>query len=124
GLYMLAAAVAVHLYCRLAEQPAPTRRLLIAVFFTQVALVFAHVLGLICGVGILLAQMLSDVWKRRFRPKVYACYVAGWLALLAWLPAIRASMAVGKPRGWIPMPTLHIVLDSYLFGSNLEWLAL
>jgi hypothetical protein len=73
---------------------------------------------------ILLALLVSDAANRRFRLKVYFTYAAGWLAMLLWVPAIRASMAAGKPHGWIAMPTLTDLRTSYLFADSLQWLRL
>jgi hypothetical protein len=72
-------------------------------------------LGIIYGALILLALILFDASKRRFRGTVYLFPAAGWLALLCWVPAIRASIAVGTPRGWIPMPRISDILTSYNF---------
>ena len=101
GIYMLAVALAVNIYARLITEPVPRPSLLLATFACQAGLVLSHVLGLIYGGLILLALMAFDAGKRRLRLKVYLCYAAGWLALLVWIPAIRASIAVGKPHGWI-----------------------
>ncbi len=57
------------------------------------------------------------------RWKLYLFYAAGWLALLVWLPAIRASMAAGKPHGWIAMPTFTDLRTAYLFAIPCQWLS-
>ena len=124
GLYMLAVAVTVDLYTRLVARPVPTRALLVLTFFSQAALVLTHVLGLIYSGLILLALILYDVAKGRLRFKIYLVYAAGWLVLLVWLPAIRASMAAGRPHGWIAMPTLTDLRTAYLFADSLPWLRL
>jgi hypothetical protein len=123
GLYMLTVAITLDVYSRLVAHRAPTRLLLVSAFLSQAALVLTHVLGLIYSGLILLALILFDARKARFRPKVYVCFGAGWLALFLWLPAILASMAAGKPHGWIPLPKLGTVLSSYFFELCLEWLA-
>ena len=114
GLYMLAVAVAVDVYLRLAARATPTRLLLLYSLFAQAALVLTHVLGLFYSGMILLALVLFDALDGRFRIKVYLFHAAGWLALLVWAPAIRASMAAGKPHGWIPVPNLSRFFDTYL----------
>ncbi len=124
GLFMLAVAVTVDVYARLAVQPVPTNRLLVLALLSQAALVLTHVLGLIYSAWILLALVLFDAAQRRVRTKVYLIYAAGWLALLVWIPAVRASMAAGKPHGWIPLPHLGTVLLSYSFDDYAEWVAL
>ena len=122
GLYLLSVAISVEMYACLVSRDEPGRWLLFLAFCSQAALVSTHVLGLIYGGLILLALMLADAGMRRFRFKVYAAWASGWLALLVWIPAIRASMAAGKPHGWIPLPRLQTVLTSYLFDTWLEWL--
>jgi hypothetical protein len=122
GLYLLATAITLNIYARLVNTPAASRLLLTAAFLSQVALVFSHVLGVIYGGLILLALILVDAANGRLRLKTYAAYVAGWFALILWLPAIRASMAAGRPHGWIKMPTLTDVRTAYLFADSLPWL--
>jgi hypothetical protein len=124
GLYLLAVAITVDLYTRLVERSVPSRGLLVLAFLSQAALVLSHVLGLIYGVLILLAWMLFDAAKDRLRWKLYLVYAAGWLALLAWIPAIRSSMAAGKPHGWIAMPSITDLRTAYLFADSLQWLRL
>ena len=120
----LCVAITVDLYTRLVARPAPTRLLLVLVFFSQAALVLTHVLGLIYSGLILLALILFDAAKGRLRWKLYLAYAAGWLALLVWIPAIRSSMAAGKPHGWIAMPTVTDLRTAYLFADSLSWLRL
>jgi hypothetical protein len=86
--------------------------------------VLTHVLGIIYGGLILLALIVSDAARRRFRLRVYLSYAAGWLALLVWVPAIRASMEAGKPRVWIMMPAFKTLVASYLFEAFDQWFGL
>jgi hypothetical protein len=122
GLYLLAVAVTVSLYVHLVERPEPSRALLILAFFSQAALVFTHVLGIVYSGLILLALVLFDTAKGHLRIKLYLVYASGWLVLLLWIPAIRSSMAVGKPHSWITMPTVTDLRTSYLFADSLPWL--
>jgi hypothetical protein len=122
GLFLLAVAIAVNIYTLLVQQPAPKRGLLVLSFFSQAALVLTHVLGIIYGALILLALICSDVAKRRFRPAAYICHAAGWLALLVWIPGIRASMAAAKPIPWIMMPKMQSLVSAYAFEAFQQWL--
>jgi hypothetical protein len=124
GLFVLTVALTVNVYARLVTQPAPKLRLLALSFLSQAALVLTHVLGIIYGGLILLALIVSDAARRRFRLRVYLFYAAGWLALLAWVPAIRASMAAGKPSTWIMMPTFKTLIATYLFEVFEQWFGL
>jgi hypothetical protein len=115
GLYTLMVAIAILFYVRLAEQENPGPILLAGAMLSQAGLVLSHILGIIYGALIMLALILFDASRRRFRGVVYLFPVAGWLALLVWVPAIRASIAVGTPRGWIPMPEISDIVASYNF---------
>lgn len=106
GLYLLLCVAAIAQWLRVAEKRQPGVRDLTLLALSQAGLVLGHVLGLIYA-GLMLAALLAaDAWERRFRARVYLSLMAGWLALVPWIPAIRASMAVGKPHGWIPVPGL------------------
>jgi hypothetical protein len=71
-----------------------------------------------------LALVLFDAAKGQLRFKLYLAYAAGWLALLIWIPAIRSSIAAGKPHGWMDMPTLTDLRTAYLYADSLQWLRL
>jgi hypothetical protein len=122
GLFLLCVAITVDLYARLVDRPEPTGRLLAFSCFSQAALVLTHILGVIYSGLILAALMLIDSAKGRLRWKLYGSYAAGWLSLLVWLPAMRASMAAGKPHGWIVMPSITDLRTAYLFADSLPWL--
>jgi Dolichyl-phosphate-mannose-protein mannosyltransferase len=122
GLFMLTVAITVDIYTRLVAQPAPKPRLLVLSLAAQAALVLTHTLGIIYGGLILLALVLSDAAKRRFRLKIYLFHMAGWLALLVWVPGIRTSMAAGKPHGWILMPTVKAFFSAYQFEGFDQWI--
>jgi Dolichyl-phosphate-mannose-protein mannosyltransferase len=124
GLFLLTVALALNLTTRLIVQPAPKLRLLVLSLISQSALVLSHVLGILYGALILLGLILSDAAQRRFRPRIYLFHAAGWLALLVWLPSIRASMAVGRPHGWIGKPQLEYLFPAYLFAPFQQWFLL
>lgn len=120
GLYLLLAALAVVAWLRIAEEPRPGFRDLALLALTQAGLVLGHVIGLLYGGLMLLALVVLDRLHARFRLRVYAGFVAGWLALILWIPAIRASAAVGRPHSWIPVPSfgdLAIGFSFWLYGG-------
>jgi hypothetical protein len=120
GLYLLLAAFAVSQALKIVETPQPRPRDLAFLALSQAGLVLGHVLGILYAGLILLALIVGDRFQRRFRISVYLTCVAGWLALIPWIPAIEASAAVGKPHSWIAIPTisdLAIGLSFWLFGG-------
>jgi hypothetical protein len=124
GLFMLMVAISVEVYIRVALRPVPTKLLLLAILLSQAGLVLTHVLGLIYSGLILFALIAFDLVNQRMRWKVYLSFAAGWSFLLVWVPAMRASMAAGKPHGWIPLPRLGATVASYFFEDYAEWVAL
>ncbi len=123
GLYLLLCAVAIAQALKVAETPKPTTRDLVLLALSQAGLVLGHILGLIYAGLLLLALIAADVGQRRFRARVYLACAAGWLALLPWIPAIQASAAVGRPHGWIAVPTLSDLGISFSFWlfTGLYW---
>ncbi len=120
GLYLLLFALGIAQWLRIAETPRPGALDLTLLALSQAGIVLGHVLGIFYAGLMLLALVVVDLHGRRFRWRVYAVFVAGWLALIPWIPAIRASMAIAKPHGWIRPPTLAdvaISLSYWLFAA-------
>jgi hypothetical protein len=123
GLYLLLAALAIVQALKAAESANPRPRDLILLALAQAGLAFGHILGLLYAGLILLALLAADLFARRFRLRVYLSCIAGWLALIPWIPAFEASAAVGRPHGWIGIPTegdLAASLSLWLF-TGLYW---
>jgi hypothetical protein len=83
-------------------------------------MVLGHVLGLIFAFPLLLALVGADLAEKRRRWKVWLSGALGWAALIPWIPAIQASMAVGKPHGWIARPhfaDLFLSFSGWLFAA-------
>jgi hypothetical protein len=123
GLYVLAVAITVNMYARLMqnEEASSGTWFLILTLLCQAGLVLSHVFGLIYGILILMALVLYDATKHNLRWKVYLFYAIGWLSLLAWIPAIRNSMAAGKPNPWIQLPTIRSLFTTYLFEDFFQF---
>ncbi len=123
GLYLLLCALAIAQVSKVAQTGRPRWTDLPLLALTQAGLVLGHVLGLVYAGLLLLALVVADAAQRRFRLRVYLWGLAGWLALIPWIPAIRASAAVGRPHGWISVPTvadLGASLSFWLFTA-LYW---
>lgn len=123
GLFLFLCALAIAQLLKVARTRHPRRRDLVLLALAQAGLVLGHVLGLAYAGLLLLALVVADALQHRIRPRVYAWAVAGWLALVPWIPAIRASAAVGRPHGWIPVPTLADLGSSLSFWlfTGLYW---
>jgi hypothetical protein len=120
GLYLLLCALAIAQLLHIAETRRPSMSDLALLALTQAGVVLGHVLGLFYAGLMLAALVAADLRERRFRLRVYAWVMAGWIALVPWLPAIRASIAIARPHGWIPRPILGdlaIGLSYWLFAG-------
>lgn len=125
GLYVLTTCMVLAANLRLAEQTRASRGWLALAFFSQMALVLSHVLGITYGALILVGLLVVDRQRgRSLRWKVYLVQAAAWLSLLLWLPAIRASMAAGVPHGWIERPQFAPLVFYYEFGMLQQWMLL
>ena len=125
GLYVLTTCIVLAANLRLAEETRPGRGWLTLAFFSQVALVLSHVLGITYGALILAGLLIVDRKRgRSLRWKVYLVQAAAWLSLLLWLPAIRASMAAGVPHGWLERPEFAPLVFYYEFGMLQQWMLL
>ena len=106
GFFVLLTVIAVAMTFELARSAAPSRRMLIAAFASQLALVYCHLFGLLYSGALAVAIVLLDADRRRFRPRVYMTYIAAWIAFLPWVPATLQQATLAKPRSWIPRPTM------------------
>ena len=79
-------------------------------FFANGLLTTSHILGIVYSILLTMMMMGIDRMSGRFRPGIYASAALSWLLVLPELPAIRASMQVGKPWFWVPQPTLARVM--------------
>lgn len=120
GLYLLLCALAVAQMLRVAGTSSPAARDLLLLALTQAGMVLGHVLALIFSGLLLLALVATDLSLGRIRWRVYLCFCCGWLAILPWIPAIRASMDIAKPYGWLTAPTpfgFLVGFSCWLFGG-------
>jgi 4-amino-4-deoxy-L-arabinose transferase-like glycosyltransferase len=123
GLYLLLAALATAQVLKVAETESWRPRDLFFLAVTQAGLVLGHPLGLLYAGLLLLALMAVDLSAQQLRFRVYLACVAGWLALIPWIPALRASAAVGRPHGWIGVPSVGDLASSLSFWlfTGLYW---
>ena len=100
GLYTLMVAIAILFYVRLAEQENPGPILLAGAMLSQAGLVLSHILGIIYGTLILLALVLFDASKRRFRGKVYA-FSSSRLVGTSGLGSGNPSLQSSRHSAWM-----------------------
>jgi hypothetical protein len=116
GLFIALCALSLYQLDLLARDERPKALTLVAVALTQAALVLTHTLGLMYGASALAALVLSDLIQRRARIANYLAWGAGWLAFVAWLPALRRQSEVGLPSFPIPRPTVSHLATGLALG--------
>jgi hypothetical protein len=116
-LFVACVALAIAAYARAIEARELNWRLGAALFFSNLALVQAHIYGIAYSAALLFALICCDIAMRRVRPLVYACMAGAWLSLLPWLPTLHRVNEQTKPRHWIMPPTLPGVVEFYRLYS-------
>jgi len=88
---------------------------------TVAMLVMTHMFGFLITGILMLALVVSDAARGRFRPFCYLATPMGWLAFLPWVSAFLQQSKIGEPRLWIPRPPASVLWDptSFLFGIPL-----
>lgn len=117
-LFVACVALAIAAYARAIEARELNWRLGAALFFSNLALVQAHIYGIAYSAALLFALICCDIAMRRVRPLVYACMAGAWLSLLPWLPTLHRVNEQTKPRHWIVPPTLSGVVEFYRLYST------
>ncbi len=123
GLLVLSTALALWLALRLDAvpegRPAPTPRwLYLAAFLVHGLLTTSHVLGVVFSAVLLLATLILDRLRRRWRPGLYLVVAASWLLLIPERVSLIAAGRVGKPHFWTKAPGPKDVLGAYTGFSH------
>jgi hypothetical protein len=116
GLLVALCALALYQLDLLSRTDAPTGKTLLAVAASQAALSVTHTFGLVYSGATLAALIVDDLLRHRRRLRVYGAWMGGWVAFVAWLPALRRQMDVGVPRFPIPPATPRLLADGLWLG--------
>ena len=111
GLFIGVCALGLFQYDLLNRISKPTNWRLFSNTFVHAAIVNTHLLGLFYSLAITFSLIFRDIYFKVFRPKVYLSSVLGWLFLAPYIPSFINQSDVGKPRTWIPIPTLRDLID-------------
>ncbi len=115
GLFFLTAALALAVWARVAFYGSSRLRLALS-FLAHAALILTHEFGLLYSGLLVLAALIADVLKGRFRWRWYASMILAWAAVLIWLKPLHAIAGLADPWGWIVLPSRHDLLVIYSFG--------
>jgi hypothetical protein len=101
----------------------PSGAVLVGVGVAQAALSLVHTFGVVYSVAALAALIVSDLKRGRRRIGVYLAWMAGWIAFVVWLPALRWQAQVGVPRFPIPTPTARTLSVGLALGMPVATVA-
>ncbi|ARV58028.1 hypothetical protein BZZ01_04705 [Nostocales cyanobacterium HT-58-2] len=75
------------------------------------AIVQTHLFGIFYSGAILLSFISRDKYFNIFRPKIYLSIILSWLSLILYIPSFLNQADAGKPRTWIPIPSLADLIN-------------
>jgi hypothetical protein len=111
GLYLALSAAGIWLYDEFNQREQLSWKLLLGNSLIQAALVNTHLHGCFFSGAILAAFIVNDYFHKRFRIKLYASFILGWLTFLFYIPALLIQLDAGNPDSWIPIPKVRYLLD-------------
>src|SRR6266702_1566653 len=115
-LFVLAATVSFSAVIWIEEKQPSDRIIFLVCFLTNAFLISAHMLGLIYSAVIVVALLFATLPPRRRLAAIGGAF-AGWLILLAYLPAIRAGAG---NLTWILLPGIRDLLRFYLHSPTVN----
>ncbi len=114
GLLVMSTALVLWLALRLDETSATTpKHLYVAAFLAHSLLTTSHVLGVVFSFFVLLATVILDRLRGRFRLRLYLTVAASWLLLIPERTSIAAAGRVGKPHFWTRPPHFADIVGAY-----------
>jgi len=119
GLYFLCAALVLLCFYRLTLRERVASGLLCANAFAQFLLPAVHYIGGVYGALAFGALAVDDWSRRRFRPKVYLSFLAGWLVFACLcLPTLRRQFQAPGGLGWIPRANGKSLFEWFSFEAT------
>jgi hypothetical protein len=86
-------------------------------FLIHGLIIHTHLFGLFYSGATVIAFIIRDFYFHQHKPKNYLPVVLSWSTFILYLPSFLVQADVGKPRTWIPTPTLY-ELTSYISLSS------
>jgi hypothetical protein len=111
GLFLAVCALAFLIYDQFCRKNDSSYKLLILNTCIHIAILHTHLFGAFYSGAILLALIITDKIFNIFRPKVYLSVILSWFTIILYLPSFFNQADAGKPRTWMPVPTLNDLID-------------
>lgn len=83
----------------------------------HVSIIHTHLFGPFYSAAFLGAFVVADIIYRRLRPSVYIAIFLSWLSFLLYVPAFLIQSDAGRPRSWLPIPSLRDLVSLVSLSS-------
>lgn len=113
GLFLAVCALALPFYDTYCRKQKPSYKSLVLHACVHIAIIHTHLFGPFYSGAILLSLILRDRYFKVFRPKIYLSIILSWLSFLLYIPSFLNQADAGKPRTWLPIPTLDDLITFY-----------
>jgi hypothetical protein len=117
GLFLAVCSIAFLYYDRFFSGKNLSFKTLIYNGVVHAAIIHTHLFGPFYSAAILFSTFFTDKYFGRFRPKVYLSVILSWFTFLFYIPSFLNQADAGKPRTWLPMPTLQDLITYYDLSS-------
>lgn len=111
GLFLLLGALMAFLFVRINSTETVRRRDLWFVFLVHTAMVYLHLYGALFSGMFLVAQVVMDWLRGRWRWSVPGAVVGAWATFLLWAPALPKQFYVTSCGTWTPRLQFGLFVD-------------
>ncbi|QHT71037.1 hypothetical protein GXP67_32490 [Rhodocytophaga rosea] len=120
GLFLALFAWAFYHYESALKNPISIKKYRFLGFLIHALIIHTHLFGLFYSGAIVIAFIVRDTYFRDHTPKNYVPILLSWCTFLLYLPSFLIQSDAGKPRTWIPEPTLY-ELTKYVSLSSSDF---
>jgi hypothetical protein len=131
GLFLAVCSLGILQFDTLNRSEQESRSNLMCNVFIHAAIVNTHLFGIFYSGAIFLTQLIWDTYRKIFRTRIYLSIILGCLSLVFYIPTFLKQADAGKPRSWIPSPTLNDLTQllnlsspSFFQARVLSWIIL
>jgi hypothetical protein len=121
GLFFALFAWAFHQYEIAVRNPSSIKKHRLVSFLIHGLIIHTHLFGLFYSGAIVIAYIIRDFFLQEHNPKNYLPIVFSWCTFLLYLPSFLIQSDAGKPRTWIPEPTIYD-LTKYISLSSSDFI--
>ena len=112
GLMLFTCSLGLLHFDVLCKKDDTSKSVMLSTILVHAAMIQTHLFGFLYSGAILLALIIRDKYFSSLRPKIYMAVLIGWSTFLPWIGPFLNQYELARPRGWIPPPKLHYLIES------------